>query len=100
MGKIAEDEANGNDSPVGIPPQRAKPAGVKPDPKARPFTPGMGLSIDIVHQLRLAEDWLLYIATYTSASTNAQTAVEASASPHVRVMISGCLASWYQLACC
>ena len=79
VGKYAEDAASGNDSPVGIPPQRAKPAGVKPDPKARPFTPGMGLCTDYVHQCRLAEDWLVYTATYTSASTNAQTADEASA---------------------
>lgn len=43
VGKMAEDAASGNDSPAGIPPQRAKPAGVKPDPKARPFTPGVGL---------------------------------------------------------
>ena len=43
VGKMAEEAASGNDSPVGIPPQRAKPAGVKPDPKARPFTPGVGL---------------------------------------------------------
>lgn len=45
VGRIAEDATSGNDSPVGIPPQRAKPAGVRPDPKARPFTPGMGLII-------------------------------------------------------
>lgn len=40
VGKAVEEAASGNDSPVGIPPPRAKPAGVKPDPKARPFTPG------------------------------------------------------------
>lgn len=45
QGRIAEDAASGSDSPVGIPPQRAKPAGVQPDPKARPFTPGMGPSV-------------------------------------------------------
>ena len=49
VSKIAEDAASGNDSPVGIPPQRAKPAGVKPDPKARPFTPGMDPCTDFVH---------------------------------------------------
>lgn len=48
VGKIAEESASGNDSPVGIPPQRAKPAGVKPDPKARPFTPGRALSAQTV----------------------------------------------------
>ena len=53
VSKIAEDAASGNDSPIGIPPQRAKPAGVKPDPKARSFTPGMSLCTDGVHH---AED--------------------------------------------
>lgn len=37
---LVGEAASGNDSPQGIPPPRAKPAGVKPDPKARPFTPG------------------------------------------------------------
>lgn len=57
VGKMAEDAASGNDSPAGIPPQRAKPAGVKPDPKARPFTPGVGLCTFVLTRFESAEEW-------------------------------------------
>jgi len=37
----SEKAAGSIDSPAGIPPQGSKPAGTKPDPKAKPFTPGI-----------------------------------------------------------
>ncbi len=37
----SEKGAGSTDSPAGIPPQGSKLAGTKPDPKAKPFTPGM-----------------------------------------------------------
>ena len=40
-----DDDSGGNDSPMGIPPQRSKPAVSKPDPKAKPFMPGRASQI-------------------------------------------------------
>lgn len=37
----SEKGAGSTDSPAGIPPQGSKLAGTKPDPKAKPFTPGI-----------------------------------------------------------
>ena len=40
LNSSSNSEAGRCESPLGIPPQRSKPVGTKPDPKAKIFTPG------------------------------------------------------------
>ena len=46
----SEKGAGSTDSPAGIPPQGSKLAGTKPDPKAKPFTPGIQLKSGLYTQ--------------------------------------------------
>ena len=45
LDQAAKDAVGDKRVPLGIPPQRAKTALVKPDPKAKPFMPGKALRL-------------------------------------------------------